>query len=126
MVLESMASKDPRSSQSTESLVTIRAVASGTEGLTREVSGIGTSGGDGAEPRATMVQVLRHRAEREPDAEAFTFLEEDGRERLITYAELDAQARAIAGSIQRSGAGPGERVLLVYPPGLDYVTALFG
>jgi acyl-CoA synthetase (AMP-forming)/AMP-acid ligase II len=82
-----------------------------------------TGGGD---PRETMVQVLRYRAEQEPDAEAFTFLEEDGEERPITYVELDARARAVAASIQRSGTEPGERALLVYPPGLDYVAALYG
>ncbi len=43
----------------------------------------------------------------------------------MTYAELDRQARTIAAQLQRLGAA-GERVLLLYPPGLTYIAAFFG
>jgi len=43
----------------------------------------------------------------------------------LTLAEVDLQARAIAAEIQSIGVA-GERVLLLYPPGLAYVPALFG
>jgi acyl-CoA synthetase (AMP-forming)/AMP-acid ligase II/acyl carrier protein len=43
----------------------------------------------------------------------------------LTYAELDRQARAIAVMLQSRGLAR-ERVLLLYPPGLDYIAALFG
>jgi acyl-CoA synthetase (AMP-forming)/AMP-acid ligase II/acyl carrier protein len=38
---------------------------------------------------------------------------------------LDQRARAIAGRLQAAGAS-GQRVLLVFPPGLDYIAAFFG
>jgi acyl-CoA synthetase (AMP-forming)/AMP-acid ligase II len=43
----------------------------------------------------------------------------------LSYAELDRQARAIGTELQRLKAG-GERGLLLYPPGLDYIAAFFG
>ena len=43
----------------------------------------------------------------------------------ITYGELDERARALGARLQSEGAA-GERVLLLYPPGLDYVVAFFG
>jgi acyl-CoA synthetase (AMP-forming)/AMP-acid ligase II/acyl carrier protein len=43
----------------------------------------------------------------------------------LTYAELDHQARAIATVLQSRGLA-GERALLLYPPGLDYIAAFFG
>jgi acyl-CoA synthetase (AMP-forming)/AMP-acid ligase II/acyl carrier protein len=43
----------------------------------------------------------------------------------VTYGELDSQARAIAATLQSRGLA-GERALLLYPPGLDYIAAFFG
>jgi len=42
-----------------------------------------------------------------------------------TYAQLDQRARAIASALQDLGAA-GERALLLYPAGLDYIAAFFG
>lgn len=42
-----------------------------------------------------------------------------------TYGELDAQARRIAQLLRRS-ASPGDRVLLAFVPGLEYVAAFYG
>jgi amino acid adenylation domain-containing protein/non-ribosomal peptide synthase protein (TIGR01720 family) len=44
----------------------------------------------------------------------------------ITYAELDWQARAIGALLQSADVVAGERVLLLYPPGLEYIAAFFG
>lgn len=43
----------------------------------------------------------------------------------MTYAEIDVTARTVAARLQQI-APPGERALLLYPPGLDYITAFFG
>ena len=66
-----------------------------------------------------FADILAGRARDEPDATAFVF---EGEER-VTYAELDARARTIAAGLADAR---GERVLLVYPPGVEYVAALFG
>ncbi len=76
--------------------------------------------------RLTLVDILRWRAQHSPQREAYTFLL-DGETKQIqmTYADLDHQARRIAALLQERFV-PGERVLLLYPPGLEYITAIFG
>jgi acyl-CoA synthetase (AMP-forming)/AMP-acid ligase II/aryl carrier-like protein len=77
-------------------------------------------------PVATLVEVLRERAREQPQSRAFTFLEDGEVEtRHVDYAELDRQARALGAVLQRQGAA-GERALLLYPFGLEYVAAFFG
>ena len=57
---------------------------------------------------------------------AFTFLTDGEHERQhITYAQLDAHARAIATELQFLGLA-GERALLLYPSGLEFIAAFFG
>jgi acyl-CoA synthetase (AMP-forming)/AMP-acid ligase II len=68
---------------------------------------------------ASFADILAQRARDDPDATAFVFEGED----RVSYAELDARARTIAAALADA---QGERVLLVYPPGLEYVAALFG
>ena len=61
-----------------------------------------------------------------PGQRAFTFLGAGGAEEdHLGYSELDARARAIGATLQSFGAR-GERVLLLYPPGLEFITAFFG
>src|SRR5215207_5684956 len=74
----------------------------------------------------SVAAALRDRAARTPDRTAYVFLAEGEEEQdRLTYAGLDARARAIAAALSRS-VGPGERALLLYPPGLDFVAAFFG
>lgn len=74
----------------------------------------------------SLVDLLRYRATHQPDYKGFTFLVDGEEEALhLTYAELDAKARAIAAALQ-SACQPGDRALLVYQPGLEYVAAFFG
>jgi amino acid adenylation domain-containing protein len=80
--------------------------------------------GSGLAP--SLVELLRWRASVQPDRLAYTFLEDgETKEVSLTYAELDRKARAIAALLQ-SVKATGERVLLAYPPGLDYIAAFFG
>jgi amino acid adenylation domain-containing protein len=73
-----------------------------------------------------FVSLLRWRAEHQPDQLAYRFLRDGAEdESCLSYGELDQQARAIAAMLAESGAS-GERALLVYPPGLEYITAFFG
>jgi len=79
------------------------------------------------EAAATLVEVLRHQAESHGGDLAYTFLTDgEATEDNITYAELDRRARGLAATLTRMGVGGGERALLLYPPGLDYIAAFFG
>jgi acyl-CoA synthetase (AMP-forming)/AMP-acid ligase II/acyl carrier protein len=74
----------------------------------------------------TLVDILRWRAQHEPLREAYTFLlDGEAKQVQMTYADLDLQARRIATLLQ-GRVTVGERVLLLYPPGLEYVAAIFG
>jgi amino acid adenylation domain-containing protein len=75
---------------------------------------------------STVVDVLRLRSSTQPEHRAFTFLEDgESQEATLTYQELDRRSRAIASQLQAMGMS-GERALLLYPPGLDYLSAFFG
>ena len=75
---------------------------------------------------ATLTEILCRRARQQPDRTAFTFLA-DGEDETarLTYAELDERARAVAALLDESGAR-GERVLLLFETGLEFVTSFFG
>src|SRR5487761_2380377 len=77
----------------------------------------------------TLVELLRFRASHSPGRAAYSYLRdglhEDG---SFTYAELDRAARAIAVALSAGTdrIAPGERALLIYPPGLEFIAAFFG
>ncbi|HET9619983.1 MAG TPA: amino acid adenylation domain-containing protein [Kofleriaceae bacterium] len=69
---------------------------------------------------------MREHAALAPSTIAFTFLLDGERqERQLSYAELDRLARAVAAKLQAAGA-TGERAVLLYPPGPEYLIAFFG
>ena len=73
-----------------------------------------------------LIRMLHRHTEERPDQPAFVYLL-DGQldQAVLTYAQFDRRARAIAARLQDMGL-TGQRVLLVYPPGLDFITAFFG
>src|SRR5215470_5580544 len=76
--------------------------------------------------QSTWVRLLREKAQRHPDLPVCTFLADgEAREASATYAELDVQARAIAAALQGRHSR-GDRALLLFPPGLEYVSAFLG
>ena len=75
---------------------------------------------------STVVEVLRLRSSTQPDRDAFTFLLDGKTEQTtLTYQELDRRSRQIAAQLQALGLA-GERALLLYPAGLDFLVAFFG
>jgi len=76
--------------------------------------------------RANLVRCLRGRAGERPDGVAFECpIDDPSKRTALTYAQLDRRARAIAASLQDMGLA-GQRVMLAYPPGLEFVAAYFG
>ncbi|HEV7506310.1 MAG TPA: amino acid adenylation domain-containing protein [Thermoanaerobaculia bacterium] len=73
-------------------------------------------------------EILENRAAEQGERPAYVFLsygETGVAEEPLTYAELDARARAIGASLQAAGAD-GERVALLLPPGPDFIASFFG
>ena len=74
----------------------------------------------------TLVDLLDYRAAQQPDHIVFRFINSDGREDgSLTFAQLQRRARTIASHLTEHVV-PGDRVVLLVPPGLDYVAAFFG
>lgn len=76
---------------------------------------------------ATLVDMLRRRAQTYQDKIAFSFSYEgdDANRTQVSYRDLDLKARSIAAELQSRGAA-GERVLVLCRPGLDHIAGYFG
>ncbi len=74
-----------------------------------------------------LVEVFRRRAIADAGRTAFTFLPhaEDDAPQHHSYAQLDERARAMAAHLQTI-CQPGDRALLMYDTGLEYIAALAG
>lgn len=74
----------------------------------------------------TLTELIEQRAIEFPDKMAFKFIEpQTDSIQTLTYKELRDKAYAVVGELQKQ-ITPGDRVLLVYPPGLDLIIAMFG
>src|SRR5688572_23979899 len=71
----------------------------------------------------TLVDVLLQHAAERPDATAYVFLKEQGEESTLTFAQLARRAVAIAEQLRRL-TRPGDRAILLYQPGLDFIEAI--
>lgn len=74
-----------------------------------------------------LIDVLQWRGTEQAEAVAYTFHPDD--ESLapiaLTFSQLDRAARAVA-AILAQNCAPGERAVLLYPPGLDFIVGFFG
>lgn len=77
-------------------------------------------------PRTNFTDVLQHWAIHRPDEDAFVFTDVESIEEKLTYAQLWEEVRALAGALQdQCRIRAGDRVLLLYPPGLEFVVGFF-
>ncbi|WP_405163550.1 AMP-binding protein [Nocardia sp. NBC_01499] len=76
--------------------------------------------------KTSFVDVIRNHAENTPEQRSLTFVTGASEFDVHwTYGDLDRRARAIASALQDQCL-PGDRVLLLYPPVLEYVAAFLG
>ncbi|HZI10055.1 MAG TPA: fatty acyl-AMP ligase, partial [Myxococcus sp.] len=76
----------------------------------------------------TLVDLLCHRAETRGGGLLYRFLETgdvDGGVEEWSYTRLDTRARALGALLREAGAR-GERALLLYPPGMEFVAGFMG
>ena len=78
---------------------------------------------------SNLVKLLQFRATVQPNDTAFLYLTDgiggEGHEIRLTYRELDKRCRALGGWLQKNRYG-GKRILLLYPPGLEFIVGFFG
>jgi acyl-CoA synthetase (AMP-forming)/AMP-acid ligase II len=74
----------------------------------------------------SLVDLITRRAAEQHDERGYVFLSEKGdEEAALTFGELHRRAMAVAARLRESGS-PGERALLLFGPGLDFIIAYFG
>ncbi|EQC27252.1 hypothetical protein SDRG_14967 [Saprolegnia diclina VS20] len=76
----------------------------------------------------TIVELLKQRARSTPNKVVYTFLDDYGRESVnLTFGDLDRAARRVAATLQQdANLKKGDRVMLAYPPGLDFAMGFWG
>src|SRR5260370_17802596 len=73
----------------------------------------------------SLVDLLRYRAAKQPNDLAYVLLSDQGQEEsVLTFAELDQRASEVAARLAHSQIG--DRALLLFGPGLDFIVAYFG
>jgi acyl-CoA synthetase (AMP-forming)/AMP-acid ligase II len=75
---------------------------------------------------SSLVGLLARRAESQPDEPAYIFLSDRGAEEAaLTFRQLYHASLALAARLTGI-ARPGDRAILVFPPGLEFLIAFFG
>ncbi len=75
---------------------------------------------------STLVALLAERAKTQPDERAYVFLSDRGAEEaVLTFGRLHDAAQALAARLATLSR-PGDRAILVFPPGLEFLVAFFG
>jgi acyl-CoA synthetase (AMP-forming)/AMP-acid ligase II len=74
----------------------------------------------------SLIAILRKRARYQPEQVAYTFVQNaESQAHCLTYKDLDRKARELGALLSHLGLA-GERALLMYPPGLEFIVAFFG
>ena len=74
---------------------------------------------------STYIDVIKNRVKANPGHVVFRFLSDGINENeSLTYQQLETRSKALGAAVQKL-AVKGERVLLLFPPGLSYVASLF-
>lgn len=74
---------------------------------------------------SSIIDLLLQRAEESPDKRSYTFLTGGQETASLTFFQLAQRAQAIAARLQQLRA-EGERALLLFPPGIEYISAFYG
>ncbi len=74
----------------------------------------------------TVLNILEYRSQQQPESTGYVFLKDGETEAArLTYHQLNQQALSIAAYLQTK-TEVGDRVLLLYPSGLEFISAFFG
>ncbi len=80
------------------------------------------------EPTPTFVQILEAHAANISDKRAFAFMKDSNSDFVeeLSYGALREQARRVAAALRAEGVKNEMPVVLLFPPGLEFIGALFG
>lgn len=75
-------------------------------------------------PTTSLIAAMQYWAEKQPDEPAYIFTDGEEVETRLTFGQFNHRVRSIARRLVEEKLS-GERILLLYPPGLEYVAAYF-
>ena len=83
---------------------------------------------EGVADMETVMHTLRHWCIEQPDKVLYTWLDDSGKVKTkLTYRELEMRADAVAHALLAQWhCQPGDRAVLMYLPGLDFICAFWG
>jgi acyl-CoA synthetase (AMP-forming)/AMP-acid ligase II len=73
----------------------------------------------------TILDRLQRHAQDQPDRVAFTFLRDNGTTDALSFRQLEQRVYTLAARFAQR-AEPGDRALMLYPPGLEFIAAFLG
>lgn len=74
----------------------------------------------------SLPAIMQDHAAAKPDARAYTFLDDGERDgEVLTWSDVATRSERLASAIGQFAA-PNARVLLLFPPGVDFIPAFFG
>lgn len=74
---------------------------------------------------STLIDLLQQRADSHAAKCRYSFISDSGERFELPVEVLERRARAIAAAVATT-CRPGDRAILVYPPGLEFISAFFG
>ncbi|QDS95126.1 Long-chain-fatty-acid--AMP ligase FadD29 [Roseimaritima multifibrata] len=80
---------------------------------------------NGEPPRTNFLDILEYWSAQRVDLPAFHFTDGENETATLSYKQLWEEVRGLGGYLQSQGVTRNERVLLLYPPGLDFVIGFF-
>ncbi|CAB9501939.1 D-alanine--D-alanyl carrier protein ligase [Seminavis robusta] len=76
---------------------------------------------------STILEALDHHARETPNKTVLTWVDIDCKERKkMTFKEVEDEANAVAARLLKLGCQEGDRVMVAYPFGLEFLAAMFG
>jgi acyl carrier protein len=75
-------------------------------------------------PKTSLIDAMQYWSDIQPDDTAYIFTDGEAEETRLTFSQFNQRVRSIARRLVEEKLS-GERILLLYPPGLEYVAAYF-
>ena len=76
---------------------------------------------------STILEALAHHAKETPDKVLFTWVNIDcEEENKMTFRQLDEQSNAVAHRLLKLGCKKGDRAMVAFPFGLEFLAGMFG
>ncbi|CAB9502622.1 amp-dependent synthetase and ligase [Seminavis robusta] len=76
---------------------------------------------------STILEALSHHAKKTPDQVVFTWVDiKCVEQNKMTFKQVEDRSNAVAARLLKLGCEKGDRVMIAYPFGLEFLAGMFG